>query len=510
MIHYQTLANSSAARASLRRLRQRAIHIQAWLAVTLLALAALLGGVGGSVVARFLSPPAPPPPPLSARASEALPAAGFSAVVKSTLPAVVNISTTRATRGQVDAGFDLPFFPDIFGPAPRRQPVNSLGSGVIVSADGYILTNHHVIDGANDIKATLADGRRLKARLVGTDPKTDIAVLKVDEANLPAIPLGDSSQVEVGDFALAIGNPFDLGQTVTFGIVSAIGRGNLGIEAYEDFIQTDAAINPGNSGGALVNLQGKLIGINTAILSRGAQGNQGIGFAVPANMARMVMEQLIKNGRVVRGYLGVTLQDLNEALAKQFGVAGNQGVVITDVLPDSPAAKGGLQPGDVILELNGKPVRDLRSLRLTVAQTPPGATVKLRVLRDKAARDISAKLDELPDDQPLAANRDQSEAPPASSPAGSALPGVAVGELSPALRSRLNLSSGVIVRGIQPNSAAAEAGLQRDDIILQVNQQPVLSPAGFDAAIRQSRGEALLRIYRGGANLFLVVPTKGD
>ncbi len=511
MTRYQMLVNASAFQSAIYQLCQHAIRVRTWLAVGALALTALLGGIGGSVAARLLSPPpAPPPISIHSRAGEALPAAGFSAVVRATLPAVVNISTTRATRGQVDPGFDLPFFPDIFGPAPRRQPVNSLGSGVVVSADGYLLTNHHVIEGASDIKATFADGRSLKAKLVGTDPKTDIAVLKVDGANLPAIPLGDSSQVEVGDFALAIGNPFDLGQTVTFGIVSALGRGNLGIEAYEDFIQTDAAINPGNSGGALVNLQGQLIGINTAIIARGAQGNQGIGFAVPVNMARLVMEQLIKNGRVARGYLGVTLQDLNEALAKQFGVTGNQGVVITDVAADSPAAKAGLQPGDVILELNGQPVRDLRSLRLTVAQTPPGTMVRLKVLRDKAARDISAKLDELPDDQPLARNPDQGEAPQAGAPAGSALPGVTVGELSPALRSRLNLSSGVIVRGVQPNSAAAEAGLQREDIIVQVNQQPVMNAAGFDAAVRRGQGEVLLRIYRGGANLFLVVPLGRD
>jgi len=509
MTHYQTIVPNHLTRT----LTTHTLHLKTWLAVSLLILTALLGGIGGTVAARWLTPAAPasaPPPPTPAAdrpaATETLPVTGLSPVVKATLPAVVNISTTKATRGQLDPGMGLPFFPDIFGPLPQPRPANSLGSGVVVSPDGYLLTNHHVVDGASDIKVTFADGRSLKAKLVGTDPKTDIAVLKVDEKNLPAIPLGDSNQLEVGDFVLAIGNPFDLGQTVTFGIVSALGRGNLGIETYEDFIQTDAAINPGNSGGALVNLQGKLIGINTAIIARGAQGNQGIGFAVPINMARLVMEQLISKGRVVRGYLGVTLQDLNEALAKQFGVTGNRGVVITDVAADSPASRAGLQPGDVILEFNGQPVRDLRTLRLTVAQTPPGTTVQLRILRNKTPRDISARLDELPEDQPLGALPGGGENDRPSAPAGSALPGVTVGELSPAVRSRLNLKSGVLVRAVQPGSPAAEAGLQRDDIILQVNQQPVTSVAAFDAAVRQSQGEVLLRIFRGGANLFLVVP----
>ncbi|QUV99012.1 DegQ family serine endoprotease [Chloracidobacterium sp. MS 40/45] len=507
MMHYQTIVPSHITRT----LTTHTLHLKTWLAVGLLAATALLGGIGGTVAARWLTPAAPastPPPPAADRpaATETLPVTGLSPVVRATLPAVVNISTTKATRGQLDPGPGLPFFPDIFGPLPQQRPANSLGSGVVVSADGYLLTNHHVVDGASDIKVTFADGRSLKARLVGTDPKTDIAVLKVDEKNLPAIPFGDSSQLEVGDFVLAIGNPFDLGQTVTFGIVSALGRGNLGIETYEDFIQTDAAINPGNSGGALVNLQGKLVGINTAIIARGAQGNQGIGFAVPVSMARMVMEQLITKGRVVRGYLGVTLQDLNEALSKQFGVTGNRGVVITDVTADSPASRAGLQPGDVILEFNGQPVRDLRTLRLTVAQTPPGTTVQLRILRNRTPRDISARLDELPEDQPLSALPGAGEDARPDAPAGSALPGVTVGELSPAVRSRLNLKSGVIVRAVQPGSPAAEAGLQRDDIILQVNQQAVTSVAAFDAAVRQSQGEVLLRIFRGGANLFLVVP----
>ncbi|MGQ9897798.1 MAG: DegQ family serine endoprotease [Acidobacteriota bacterium] len=508
MTNYQTIASNRITRALLTH----TLHLKTWFAILLLTTTALLSSIGGTIAARRLVPvaspgtPPPSPPAASPMVAETLLTAGLSSVVKATLPAVVNISTTKATRGQLDPGLGMPFFPDIFGPLPQQPPAKSLGSGVVVSPDGYLLTNHHVVDGASDIKVTFSDGRSLKAKLIGTDPKTDIAVLKVDEKNLPAIPFGDSNVLQVGDFALAIGNPFDLGQTVTFGIISALGRGNLGIEAYEDFIQTDAAINPGNSGGALVNLQGKLVGINTAIIARGAQGNQGIGFAVPINMARLIMEQLITKGRVMRGYLGVTLQDLNEALSKQFGVAGKSGVVITDVAADSPASRAGLQPGDVILEFNGQPVRDLRTLRLTVAQTPPGTTVQLRILRNKTPRDVSAKLDELPEDQPLATLPGADEAPRPDTPTGGALPGVIVSELSPAVRSRLNLKGGVIVRAVQPTSAAAEAGLQRDDIILQVNQQPVTSVAAFDAAVRQSQGEVLLRIFRGGVNLFLVVP----
>ncbi len=445
----------------------------------------------------------------------------FTALTKAVSPAVVNISTTQEVKrggGPVPffgpGGEEDPFgeffgnpFERFFGEPRRPFRAKSLGSGFIIDPKGFILTNNHVVENADEIVVKLNNGKEYKAKVVGRDAKTDIALISIENGpnDLPTTTLGDSSALNVGEWVVAIGNPFGLENTVTAGIVSALGR-HINQGPYDNFIQTDAAINPGNSGGALVNLQGKLVGINTAIIARGAQGNQGIGFAVPVSMARMVMEQLITKGRVVRGYLGVTLQDLNDALAKQFGVTGNRGVVITDVTADSPAGRAGLQPGDVILEFNGQPVRDLRTLRLTVAQTPPGTTVQLKILRNRTPRDISARLDELPEDQPLGSLPGADEDAPPNAPAGSALPGVTVGELSPAVRSRLNLKSGVIVRAVQPGSPAAEAGLQRDDIILQVNQQPVTSVTAFDAAVRQSPGEVLLRIFRGGANLFLVVP----
>jgi len=270
------------------------------------------------------------------------------------------------------------------------------GSGVIVSPDGYIVTNNHVVDGASELTVVMADKRQLKARVIGTDGKTDIALIKVDANSLPHVTLGTSSNVEVGDVALAMGNPFGLGQTVTMGIISATGRGGLGIEDYEDFIQTDASINPGNSGGALVNTKGELIGINTAILSRSG-GNQGVGFAVPVDMVRSVMTQLKDKGVVTRARLGALIQELTPKLASALGVKANDGAVIADTVADGPAAKAGLQKEDVIVALNGKDV-DARSLRLAVSSMTPGSTINLKVLRNGAERNVSVTLDKMVED----------------------------------------------------------------------------------------------------------------
>jgi len=267
---------------------------------------------------------------------------------------------------------------------------------VIVTSDGYIVTNNHVVDGATELVVSLADKREMKARLVGTDAKTDIALIKVDAKDLPHVTLGNSSSIEVGDIALAMGNPFGLGQTVTMGIVSATGRGGLGIEDYEDFIQTDASINPGNSGGALVNTKGELIGINTAILSRSG-GNQGVGFAVPVDMVRQVMTQLKERGVVTRARLGVYFQELTPKLASALGVKASKGAVVTEIVPDGPASKSGLRKDDVIVALNGKEV-DGRSLRLAVGSMAPGTTIDLKVLRDNAERKVSITLDTMPTD----------------------------------------------------------------------------------------------------------------
>ena len=319
----------------------------------------------------------------------------FSPVVKKVAPSVVNVFTTKTVRNpmpEITPFFDDPFFRRFFG-SPfgdnegRRQPrtfkERSLGSGVIVTKDGYILTNNHVVDGADEIKvARDKDKKQFTAKVVGRDPRTDIAVLKIDAKDLPFITFADSDKIDVGDVVLALGNPFGIGQTVTMGIVSATGRGGMGIEDYEDFIQTDAAINPGNSGGALVDAEGRLIGLNTAILSRSG-GNQGVGFAIPANLARSVMDQLIEKGKIERGFLGVGIKDLTPELARQFKAPDNAGGALVTQLEDrSAAAEAGVQSGDVIIELNGTPVKDRRNLQLMVGRLSPGDKVSLKVLRD--------------------------------------------------------------------------------------------------------------------------------
>src|SRR6267143_311513 len=333
----------------------------------------------------------------------------FAPVVKRVAPSVVNVFTTKTVRNQYRVMMpfpDDPFFRRFFGEQfggeqPRRQPrkfkERSLGSGVIVSKDGYILTNNHVVDGADEVKVSLAkDKKEYTAKIAGRDPKTDIAILKIDAKDLPFVTFADSDKIEVGDVVLALGNPFGIGQTVTMGIVSATGRGGMHIEDYEDFIQTDAAINPGNSGGALVNTKGELIGINTAILS-GSGGNQGVGFAVPVDMVRQVMTQLKEKGAVTRARLGVYFQELTPKLASALGVQASKGAVVTEIVPDGPASKTGLMKDDVIVALNGKDI-DGRSLRLAVGSMSPGTSIDLKVLRDGAAKKYAITLDTMPAD----------------------------------------------------------------------------------------------------------------
>src|SRR5215471_211954 len=323
--------------------------------------------------------------------SEASAGRGYSAVVKTVLPAVVNISSSRVVKSAEGGGSEGnmdPFLRQFFGDdfsrrfnVPRERVEKALGSGVIVSPEGYILTNNHVIDHATEVTVTLFDKREMKARVIGTDPRTDIAVLKIEGSNFPALTLADSSKVEVGDVVLAIGNPFGVGQTVTAGIVSATGRGGLGIEQVEDFIQTDAPINPGNSGGALVDDEGHLIGINTAILAGNSGGNQGIGFAVPINMARHDMDQILAHGKVEHGYLGILPQDVTPELAKSFNANGTNGALVGQVTPNSPAAKAGLKEGDIITEIDGQSVADANQLRSKIGMMDPNTTAKLKVVR---------------------------------------------------------------------------------------------------------------------------------
>src|SRR3984893_18158564 len=433
---------------------------------------------------------------------------GFAPVVKQVLPNVVNISSSKVVRtpnqfeGMPTDPFFQQFFGKRFGPGPevpKQRREQSLGSGVIVSPEGYLLTNNHVVDGATDVKVTLSDKRELKAQIVGTDPKTDVAVLKLEGSKFPAITLGDSSKVQVGDYALAIGDPFGVGQTVTMGIVSAKGRGNLGIEDYEDFIQTDAPINPGNSGGALVNDRGELVGINTAILSHGSGGNEGIGFAIPINLARDVMGQILDHGKVTRGYLGVVVQPITPAMAKALGQTELKGALVGVVSPRGPAQLSGVERGDVILEINGKVVNDSNELRNTVAMMQPGEAVQLKISRNGSTRDISVKLGELPvskqeaQNQPEGASKD-------------ALEGVSVESLNAETAKQLELpesTKGVVVTGIDPSSPKAESGLRKGDVIQEVNHQRVHNVAEFEQAMHKSGNSALLLVNRGGTTLFI-------
>jgi serine protease DegQ len=314
---------------------------------------------------------------------------------KKAMPAVVNIYTSKEMRRPplADDPVIRRYFPEIPERLPRQR--TTLGSGVIVSPEGYVLTSNHVIEGADDIQLLLADGRRLSARVRGTDPESDLAVLKADGENFPAITLGTLDQVQVGDFVLAIGNPFGFGGTVTFGIVSALGRNHLGVNRFEDFIQTDAAINPGNSGGALVDIKGNLIGINSTIFSQSG-GSNGIGFAIPVSLAKTVLEQIIRDGEVTRGWLGIEPKEINTEIARALALDGTSGVLIVGVVRNGPAERAGILPRDVVLELDGKPTRDQPELLARIAELPPGTLVKVRLWRDKKAQDVDVTVGRRP------------------------------------------------------------------------------------------------------------------
>ena len=442
-------------------------------------------------------------------------ALGFAPVLKPALAAVVNISSSRIVKTPstpFGPFFQDPFFRQFFGDQfyrqmPREQREHSLGSGVIVSEDGYILTNNHVVDKATDIKIALPDKREFKGKVVGSDPKTDVAVVKISATGLPTLTFGDSDKLQVGDYVFAIGDPFGIGETATMGIVSAKGRGGLAIEDYEDFIQTDAAINPGNSGGALINARGELIGINTAILAGNGGGNQGIGFAIPISMAHRVMDQILKNGRVTRGYLGVAIQDMTPDLAKAFKAPEGKGALVGDVSSDGPGAKAGLQKGDAIEEIDGQTVTGVNDLRLRIASTVPGTTVHLKVLRNGEPRDVAVTLGQLPEkanEGPL--SRGESE--------GTPMKGVQVDELTPQLRRELDLSPnthGVVVTDVSPDSPAADAGLRRGDVIEEVNRQPVDSVPEYRGALHRAGNQSLvLLVSRNGNTTFIVVEPEKD
>ena len=434
---------------------------------------------------------------------------GFSSVIKPALPAVVNIHSSKVVKpkGNGMPFFNDPFFRQFFGDQfgeqfqPRAEREQSLGSGVIVTSDGMILTNNHVIDGAQDIKVDLSDKRQFPAKVIGSDPKTDIAVLKINATGLPTLTLGDSSQLQVGDVIFAIGDPFGIGETATMGIVSATGRGGLGIESYEDFIQTDAAINPGNSGGAMIDLHGDLVGINTAILSHGSGGNEGIGFAIPINMAHSVMDQIVTHGKVVRGYLGVYIQDVTPQIAKAFNLKQAGGVLIGDVTPDTAAAKAGLKKGDVILAVNGEAVNDRNQLALRISQMAPESSVKLTISREGRTQDVNVTLGEL---------KDKPEQAGPSESSGGGLEGVNVQELTSDITQQLNLPAGtrgVVVTSVDPASAAAAAGLSRGMVIQEVNHKPVNSLSEYREALASAGKDqpVLLLVNQGGITNYVVI-----
>jgi serine protease Do len=440
----------------------------------------------------------------------------FVQVAQSVKPAVVNIATTQRPRPQEGSRtpqvppqfrgpfrdfFGEDFFERFFGEQPQRQR-RSLGSGVVVDKRGYILTNNHVIEQADQIEVRLSDKRKFSATVIGKDPKTDLAVIRIDAPDdLPVAKLGDSDKIRIGEWAIAIGNPFGLDQTVTVGVISAVGRSDVGITTYEDFIQTDASINPGNSGGPLLNLNGEVIGINTAIVATG----QGIGFAIPITMARAIKDRLIAQGRVVRAWLGVGIQELTDELAAQFGVKPEEGVLVGNVMKDSPAERGGLKTGDIVQEFNETKITTVRQLQREVAQSPVGSQARVRVLREQQPAMLTIELGEQPTEVAAVA--------PGSLPAETGERfGLTVQDITPDLRTQLKLDNldGVVVSSVDEGGPAARAGIRPGDVISEANREPVKNTSDFTGILGQVRRGAnlLLLVRRDGNSRFAVLAPK--
>ncbi len=424
----------------------------------------------------------------------------FRDVSKKISPAVVYISTVYSMESlpeEYQELFENEFFRRFFGmPKPREYQRRGLGSGFIINEEGYILTNNHVVEKAEEITVTLPDKREFKAEVIGTDPMSDVAVIKIQGENLPTAELGDSSTAQVGDWVIAVGTPYGLSQTVTAGIISAAGRANIGIVDYEDFFQTDAAINPGNSGGPLVDIYGRVIGMNTAIFSKSG-GYQGIGFAIPINMARAIMESLIAHGRVVRGWLGVSIQPVTKDIADSFGLKTAEGALVADVTKDSPADEAGVLRGDIIVSLDKKPVETPTALKNLVAQKEVDSIVPLTVIRNKKKKTLQVKIGELASEEQTGKSRPDS---PESAPLG-----IHVQELTPDIAAQLGYKQekGVVVAGVKPGSPAAGANIQRGDLIQEINQTLIDSVKAYNKAV--SKGEKFLFLIRRGENTFFTV-----
>lgn len=451
-----------------------------------------------------------PPPAVSPPTTSAALRTSYAEIVNRVSTAVVTIRTESRARAPRQFPFmDDPFFRRFFGEPPTPPPeqlVRGLGSGVIVTDDGYILTNHHVIDGAQQIEVELQGSRTITAKLIGSDPPSDLAVLKIDDGGLSPLALADSDKVQVGDIVLAIGNPLGIGQTVTLGIISAKSRRTgLSDGSFEDFLQTDAPINRGNSGGALINGNGELVGINSQILSPSG-GSIGIGFAIPSNMARDVLDQIVKHGKVTRGHLGIVVQPVTEDIAASLNLTSARGVIVSQVQAGSAAERAGLKRGDVILALNGDVVSDSNSFRNDIAGTPPGRTVTLRIWREGSEQELRPTLGEYVAEE--RSTRSTEERSPEAEGNDRRL-GIAVQPLTPALASQLGITSdtqGLVVVEVDPFGPAADAGIQRGDVIEQVNQQPVRSVADLRAAVERSgKDPLLLLVNHRGTPIFVTI-----
>jgi serine protease Do len=435
----------------------------------------------------------------------------FAPIVKKVAPSVVKILVTMKGGDNPLANSDMDFFRRFFGEDKQHQTnpggrfhipaEHGIGSGVIVSHDGYILTNNHVVNSASEIQVALNDGRQFTAKLIGSDPKTDVALIRIKADNLPALTLADSDKIEVGDVVLAIGNPFGIGQTVTKGIVSAKDRTTSG-DMDEDFIQTDAAINPGNSGGALVDTEGRLVGINSAILTHSG-GNQGIGFAVPSNLCRWVMDSMVKNGRVERGLLGVMIQNLTPDLATAFKLDRTTGALVGDVSPGSPADKSGLKSGDVITQFNGQPIEDASQLKLRVAESAPGSKVQLGVNRNGENKTFEVTLGNLPENKVAQADEQSGSAKT------EALAGVGVADLDQNTRAEFNIPAqvqGAIITEVAPDSAAYQAGLRKGDVITELNRKPIKSAEDAVAYTEKpASSQTLVKVWTKEGSHYLTV-----